>query len=322
VVVLDAIKEAIRECRLGGFDHIQQRRVIRPLEDPILEALAATGADDLMIDVVLRPLLVATWLSVQDICCSKEATELRDEMLRAYRRGYFEEKPYAHHRNPESRRPHVADALFSCAAAGRDDPLIEHVAEVARRPKHLQATCREIAVFLTYSNEERQAHERAWSKAFGRAMAIVGNRSDPDGIASLLLHPSPTVAEPAFASVLLDARTRWLPPSTYTAGIDRWIELCAGYGEAVDALVSFAWSCSDDWQRTTALEWLERVIAGRFDRAPRNLLVEWLKELYGRVSLGGDELRRFRRIVDGLVAAGSWALVELQAGAETGDLAP
>jgi hypothetical protein len=322
VVVLDAIREAVRECRLGKFDPIQQRRALRPLDDPIVDALAATGADDLMIDVLLRPLVVATWLSVQDVCCEEEATELRDEMLRAYRRGYFDEKPYAHHRNPESRRPHVADALFSCAAAGDDEPLIEHVAEVARQSEHLQATCREIAVFLTYSDEERQAHERAWSKAFGRAMAVAADRSDPDGIASLLLYPSPVVAEPAFASVLLDARTRWLPPSTYAADIDRWIELCAGHGEAVDALVSFAWSCSDEWQRTTALEWLERVIAGRFDRARRDLLVEWLKELYDRVSLEGDGLRRFRRIVDGLVAAGSWALVELQAEAETGDLAP
>jgi hypothetical protein len=315
VVALDAIEQAVCECRLGGFDQAQQRRVVLPLEGPLLAELAAVGAEDLLIDVLLRPIVVAAWLSAQDICCQAEAASLRDELLSAYRRGYFAEKPYAHHQNPENRRPHLPGALFSCAAAGNDEPLVDHITEIAQRSEHLQATCRQMAIFLTYSEEERTARARAWSKAFSRALDIVGERPDLDGIAGLLLYPSPVIGAD-FGPTLLAARTRWLPPSTFAADIERWIALCAGHGEPVDALVSLAWSCSDEWQGTTGLEWLEAVIGERFDRARTTLLVEWLMELHGRVILEGDHLRRFRRIVDGLVAAGVYALVGIQTAAE------
>jgi hypothetical protein len=318
VVALDAIEQAVRGCRLGGFDPAQQRRVVLPLQGPLPTELATVEAESLLIDVLLRPIAVTAWLSVQDICCQSEATTLRDELLRSYRRGYFAEKSYAHHQNPENRLPHVPEALFACATAGNDEPLVDHITEIAQRSEHLQATCRQMAVFLTYSEEERPAQARAWSKAFGRALDVVGERPDLDGIAGLLLYPSPVIGAD-FGPTLLDARTRWLPPSTFAADIERWVAHCAGHGEPVDALVGLASSCSDEWQGTTGLEWLEAVIGTRFDRARTTLLVEWLRKLQGRVVLKGDHLRRFRRIVDGLVAAGAYALVGVQTAAERGD---
>jgi hypothetical protein len=87
--------------------------------------------------------------------------------------------------------------------------------------------------------------------------------------------------------------------------------------QPLNAVASFAQTCTLEWQRTTGLEWAERVVAGRYEEAKSaSVFGAWLKELPDGPPLIGESLARFRRIVDGLVAQGAWSFVEVQSAVE------
>ncbi len=327
-VALDAVEDAARGCRIGEFDYQLQARGVDPLQGhPIVEELGVTEGDDLLRHILLAPVLTSAQLALTENCVQVAAGTLRDALLAAYRRSYFAEKPHYHYQNPEFRQPYVARALFETAAKGIEEPLLLHITELAKQPEHLAASLREIAVFLTYNPAHRGTATSAWPKAFVAALESLPDPNDPDtswaarsavdGIAALLLTPAPVVADASFGATIVAARAQWIPATVFADGIDRWIERCAGHQDGLNAVASFAKTCTPEWQRTTGLEWAERVVAGRYEQAKSaTVFGAWLKELPDGPPFLGESLARFRRIVDGLVAQGAWSFVEVQSAAE------
>jgi hypothetical protein len=327
-VALDAVEDAARGCRIGEFDYQLQARGVDPLQGhPIVEELGETEGDELLRHVLLAPVLTSAQLALAENCVQVAAGKLRDALLAAYRRSYFAEKAHHHYQNPEFKQPYVARALFETASKGIEDPLLLHITELAKQPEHLAASLREIAVLLTYSPALRDTATSTWPKAFAAALESLPDPKDPDtswaarsavdGIAALLLTPAPVVADASFGATIVAARAQWIPVTVFTDGLDRWIERCAGHQDGLNAVASFAQTCTLEWQRTTGLEWAERVVAGRYEEAKSaSVFGAWLKDLPDGPPLIGESLARFRRIVDGLVAQGAWSFVEVQSAME------
>jgi hypothetical protein len=65
---------------------------------------------------------------------------------------------------------------------------------------------------------------------------------------------------------------------------------------------------------TTGLRWAEQVVAGRYDRFANRcwFLTDWLGALREAGLGAADDTARWRRLVDGLAAAGDRRAAELQ----------
>ncbi|MFJ7212646.1 hypothetical protein [Amycolatopsis sp. NPDC098790] len=83
---------------------------------------------------------------------------------------------------------------------------------------------------------------------------------------------------------------------------------------AADAIASLAKCGPMPWQFTTALDWVEQVVDGQYDIFVNRswFLTDWLG-LLREAGLGVPEgTTRWRRLVDGLAAAGDRQAAELQ----------
>lgn len=95
--------------------------------------------------------------------------------------------------------------------------------------------------------------------------------------------------------------------------IKRWLPIARGQPEATDALIKLGWCASPAWQATTGLQWVEELIAGDFAAVAGRCyyLTRWLGDL--RAILPGEaSTARWRRVVDGLAAAGDNRAARLQ----------
>ena len=94
-------------------------------------------------------------------------------------------------------------------------------------------------------------------------------------------------------------------PYTFSELIKRWLPIARGQPEAADALIKLAWCASPAWQATTGLQWVEELIGGNFAAVADRCyyLTRWLGDV--RTILPGEaDAARWRRVVDGLAAAG------------------
>ena len=115
-------------------------------------------------------------------------------------------------------------------------------------------------------------------------------------------------------ATLNSCRASWAPPDTFGAVVDRWLAIGKGEPKCAEAVAQFARTAPTDWQATTGLVWLETVLDGRFGAFANRTWFEsnWLGGLRASATVVGPALARYRRIVDGLAAAGDSASVVLQ----------
>jgi hypothetical protein len=84
--------------------------------------------------------------------------------------------------------------------------------------------------------------------------------------------------------------------------------------DALDALAKLARCAPLDWQRGTGLLWAEQ-LADDTHHALANrcwYLTDWLADIHSREDMTPDQARRWRRMVDGLAAAGDRRAAKLQ----------
>jgi hypothetical protein len=115
-------------------------------------------------------------------------------------------------------------------------------------------------------------------------------------------------------ATLTKCRDSWAPPHVFDGVVDRWLAIGRGEPECAQAVAQFSQTAPTAWQATTGLDWLETVVDGRFSAfANRTWFVtNWLEELRASGAVLGPRVAQYRRIVDGLAAAGDSASVALQ----------
>jgi hypothetical protein len=120
-----------------------------------------------------------------------------------------------------------------------------------------------------------------------------------------------------FGATLEAARATWIAQDELEGYIERWLPFAEQEPMAVDAVVELAKCDGVAWQASRGLDLVERTIAGGYGQVAARTwqLTYWLKEVR-QLSLDAAATARWRRIVDGLAAAGDRRAAGLQAAEE------
>jgi hypothetical protein len=274
-----------------------------------------------MVDLLAMPIANA-FAARAAACVRQEAAGLLLVLLDAHRRGldYWSTNGFSGYRSRQ--RELVVRVLIEMAVDGQAGPLDEHLRTFAANANALQCLLHDIAVLSTYEDDFREMLPRVWPRVLATTLDAIdegadlrGSRRGVDYALGYLL-PTPQVrgGDSDLDGTLARARGGWLPPEVLGDYSDRWLELAAGEPKAADAVAQFARTTSADWQSTEALSWLERVIDNRYDRCANHLwfVIAWLEDLHESAHLGPEALSRWRRIIDGLAAAGDSRAVTIQ----------
>jgi hypothetical protein len=313
--------EGLRDCQLGNWSPTAQRRLIAPIQQPFEEALAAIPTDRLLLNRLTAPLATAAAAASSRSCVAEAASTILGALLPALRRAtlHWAEERYSHPGNLHG--PAAARALAELAASGSTEPLTEHVRALTRNMNALATFLHDLATEFTYNQVLRPSLTSTWRPLIAAALNEI--ERDPGllddhhwtGVALGRLVPGPDLRleDTNPDATLLQAHQTWVSPDEFADLISRWIPLARGQSEATDGLVRLARCGTPRWQATTALTWAEDQIAGRYWAIARrfSLFPTWLSEI--RPNLQQDpEIARWRRIVDGLAAAGDSKAARLQ----------
>lgn len=322
-ILWSAVIGGLRDCQLGAWDQAAQRRLIEPIGEPFAETLPGVGTEQLLVNRLTSLLIAAAEAARSDSCVARQAQDVLGPLLAAHRRGaaYWAEKNYG----PPGGDQHgqaAARVLAEMAAAGDTQPLAEHVRSFTRQSPHaLAELLHNLAITFTSDDALRHNMPGAWRPVMEAALDEI--EASPDlltdwywsgmALAGLIAAPEPDLADTDPDAAIERAREDWPDPDTFDDLITRWLPIARGRPEAVDGLVKLARCGSTAWQATTGLEWTEELISGDFAAVAGRCyyLIGWLGTI--RSALPGEaDAARWRRIVDGLSAAGDNRAVRLQ----------
>lgn len=288
---------------------------------PYGPALATTATENLLVNRLVPPLATAAFARGA-ACVVAEADPLLTVLLDAHRRGtdHWAREGYSGYEDRQRRL--MARVLVTLTTGGDPRPLTEHVRLFASNANALQTLLRDLALLFTYDDALRPRLGEVWRHAMTAALDAVDAGADLLGdrhwvdwaIEGLLPTPHIGPADSDPDGTLLSARTGWIAPDSIADLVTRWLTIARGEPRAADAVAQFAKCGPLTWQLTTGLSWAEQVIDGRYlEFADRCLyLTDWLGTLR-EAGLGGpDDTARWRRLVDGLAAAGDHRAAELQ----------
>jgi hypothetical protein len=316
-----AAVQGLHDCRLGPWNQQTQSREPDPLLPPFNEALPTVADDALLVNRLRMPL-----------CCMVDARQvpcLRDEvgnlwapLWDAYRRGiaHWWEKGYDHH--AQTKHEPIARRMVEIALDGDRELVKAFIGTLATSPKALHQLFDGFATVFTYDDEYRSSMREFWPWALETALDAVsegkyrqaGHHWFDYMVAALIPTPSPHSWDPDIDGTFARSRTNWIQPEDLGELAGRWLRLAQREPKAVDAVIKFGKSAPRAWQASVALDWIEMIIADRYDQIANRLyyLEEWFGELRSAGLIVGEVNTKYHRIVDGLAAAGDRAAVRLQ----------
>ncbi|MFI0189543.1 hypothetical protein ACH4PW_18570 [Streptomyces sp. NPDC017082] len=316
-----AVGTVLGHCRLGPWDRAAQRRHPRFLPPPHHRTLPAVPPADLLVNRLALP-LACTAHARTTACLAAPAAALLPVLTDAHRHGcaHWAAKGYDGYRAPE--RELVVRTLVTLAAQGSPEPLTAHLRTFAANANALQQLLHDAATLFTYESRLRALLPTVWPYLLGTTLEALDAGAGPRlhgpwsdyAIAALLPTPQLRTADLSPDDTLHRARRDWIPPEALAGLAGRWLVLARGEPKAADALARFARTTPRTWQSVTGLTWLERLVDGRYDafadRCPH--LTHWLTELRETPLPDATALDRWRRVVDGLAAAGDRQAAALQ----------
>ncbi|MER7179124.1 ATP-binding protein [Streptomyces hyaluromycini] len=315
-----AVQAGIGGCRLGPWRHGSRQPEFLP--PPYTDTLPAVPVTDLLVNRLAMPIACAA-AARSTACLAEQATALLPVLTDVHRNGagHWMTEDYAGYDSPE--RELVVRAFITLAADGTAEPLTTHLRTFAANANALQQLLHDAATLFTYDAPLRALLPDVWPLVLtttldaldaGATLRTDNSRWAEYAIAALLPTPQLRTADPNPDDTLDRANRDWLPPSALGDAAERWIDRARGEAMAADALARFARTTPSAWQYTTGLPWLERVIGGRYAAAADHCwyVIRWLTELRETGIPDAADLSRWRRIVDGLAAAGDRSAVELQ----------
>lgn len=316
-----ATQAGISDCRLGPWNVETQRRQPLLLSPPYTATLPAVPPADMLVSRLAMP--IACTAAARGIAClASQSAALLPVLMDAHRTAtdHWMTQGYGGYHDAE--RELVARALITLAAQGSPEHLTAHLTTFAANANALQQLLRDLTILFTYDAQLRTLLPAVWPLALKTVLdaldagaGLHGNGHWSDyAIAALLPAPQVRTADPNPDDSLNRARRDWLGPHALDELADWWIVLARGEPKAADAVAQFARTTSYTWQCTTGLTWLERIIEGRYDAFANHCwyVTYWLTELRETATLETSALSQWRRVVDGLAAAGDRRAVDLQ----------
>lgn len=315
-----AMEASLRDCRRRADDphHGSGRAQLLP---PYTETLPAVAAHDLLPDRLALP-IACTAHARTTPCLAPQADTLLPVLFEVHRTATdcWVTDRYAGGYGPQ--RELVARVLIELAAQGMPEPLVAHLVTFAANANALQQLLSDCATLFTYDPALRAHLPTVWPLILTTTLDAVDAGADlhADGhwadyaLAALLPTPQLRMDDTNPDATLNRVRGDWLAPAALGDLAERWITLARGEPKASDALAQFAATAPEPWQRTTGLDWLERLIDGHYAALAGHCLfvIDWLASLRSTTTLDAAALGRWRRISDGLAAAGDSRAAGLQ----------
>ncbi|EWM09705.1 hypothetical protein [Kutzneria sp. 744] len=270
--LLTAAQAGLSDCRLGPWNPQAQRRLPVPLDTPYTQTLPLVSATDLLVDRLSTPIACATAARTA-VCLDPRVSALLPVMLHAHCRGldHWMTKGYAGYEHGQ--RAVVARALITLTVDGEPEHLVNHLQTFASNAKALHTLLDDLAGIFTYDQKARADLPAVWPLALRTVLDAVddgadllGNRHGVDyALGALLPTPQVQPADQDPDSTLRRARADWIAPAALDGLVDLWIALAAGEPDAAGAVANFARTAPQHWQATDGLDWLERIIDGRYE---------------------------------------------------------
>lgn len=215
-VLWSAVLRGLRDCQLGAWDQVGQRRLIEPLAEPYDQALPRVQTERLLVNRLTSPLIAAADAARSGSCVAQEASRILDVLLTAHRRGAvrWAEKNYGPPSGDEH-GPAIARVLAEMAAAGSTQPLAGHIRAFTRQSPHaLAELLHDLAITFTYHDALRQALPAAWRPVMETALDEMESTSDlpadrhwsARALAGLIPAPEPDLADADPDTSIEDAR--------------------------------------------------------------------------------------------------------------------
>jgi hypothetical protein len=323
-LVWRAIEGGVADSRLGDWNE-EGLRESEPLAGPYEETLPMVSTDHLYLNRLTHPLIAAWDASRSSACVAAAAGQLLPVLVETHRRvaNLWAKEGYGHFGDRDRRR--VAAVLVSAAAAGDPGYLRAHLSAFAANGAALQELLSDMSFVFTYDAELRKTLPAVWPGVMDEVLSAWESGRLPAGrdhwrdysIRHLLPTPKIDTGDTNIDATLDAARASWIEPDDLDAVVERWLRFAEREPMAVDAVVEFSKCASVAWQMSRGLELVERTIAGGYDEVASRMwhLAEWLKEIR-YMGLQEDAMARWRRVVDGLAAAGDSRAARLQAAEE------
>jgi hypothetical protein len=314
----DAAISGLGDCRLGAWSQHDQRRVEQPLTMPYHESLPHVPGDDLLLNRLRMP--TACMADAHRVTCLEDSiSDLWAPLWSAHRRGLVHWWKEGYDHQPQAAHEPIARRMVQIVLDGDLDPTRGHIEAVSNDTNALHLLFNGFAAVFT-EDALRPFMADFWPWALEAALDAVGDASELRGqhhwfgesIAALLPVPKVNAWDPDSDSKLARSRADWLSVDALDDLVERWLRLARWEPKAVDAVIQFARCAPVAWQVSVALDWIERIIDGRYELMANHLwfLEDWLIELHP--VMVGDVRSRYHRVIDGLAAAGDVAAVRLQ----------
>ncbi|GAB7036126.1 hypothetical protein JCM4914_75870 [Streptomyces platensis subsp. malvinus] len=316
-----AVQAGLGDCRLGPWNQQAQRRQPQFLSPPYTDTLRAVPVDELLVNRLAMPIACAA-AARSTACLTSRAAALLPVLLEAHRIGVDHWMAQGYSGYDQTPRELVARVLIDLTAQGETEPLTAHLQTFATNANALHHLLQDFALLFTYDPQLRAVLPIVWPHALkvtldaldaGADLYANGHWADY-ALGALLPAPQLRPADTNPDDTLERARRDWLTPNALSGLAERWIAVADGEPKAADALAQYARTAPYTWQCTTGLTWLERIINGRYDAFANRcwFVTHWLTEIRETATPSAPTLSHWRRIVDGLSAAGDSRAVELQ----------
>jgi hypothetical protein len=269
-----------------------------------------------------HPLVSAADAARSESCVEERADRLLEVLFDAHRRGSDHWAREGYDDLSNRHRPRVVRVLVEAAQAGDPRPLHDYVRAFSSNARALGQLLRDLATLFTYDETLRAALPSVWREVMATALDALDAGADllsdhywsDDARAGLLPTPQLDIGDKDPDTTLDQARASWVSPDEIADLVIRWLPVARRDPKAVDAVVQLARCAAFAWQATTGLDWIEELIDGRHDMVAGRCwyLPDWLEAIRSTGDLNAEAMSKWRRIVDGLAAAGDSRSVTLQ----------
>lgn len=320
--VWDAVESCLEGTRLGPWEFETQRRQTVLLERPFAQNLPAVPADELLVNRLRMP-VVCTSAARTVSCTSDDAATLSqplwDAHLRALDHAWREGYDHLSERHHEL----VARLFITLSSEGDRDVLDQHLETFASNAHALHSFLHSLATVFSYDDGLRPLLADFWAPtmtvvldAIDAGASLIDDSTSWHDYAIAALLPTPQIESGDLDpdATLINCRSSWAAPEAFNGVIERWLALAKGEPKAAEAVAKFARTAPLEWQATMAFDWLEAIIDGNYNAFSNQtwFVTNWLGKLRSSGGVAETTVPRYRRIVDGLAAAGDSTAVSLQ----------
>lgn len=318
-VALNVVRAGLEDCRLGDWDPVVGSRGRPRLDGPYEQTLPEVETERLYLTSLIPPLIAAGSASLSNSCVADQANGLAEVLLDAHARAadHWAREGYENRRSKQGAR-----VIVDLAIKGNTKPLMAHAQCFAANSRALHGFLHDLAVLFTYEDDLRPSLLDVWSVVMGAALDAIGDgielRTDRHwgdyALGALLPAPEIDMSDTEIDATLARAREGWIHPDSLAGLVDRWTRIAGQEPKALDALAKLGKCAPLAWQRDKGLNLAEQLIDGNY-RVIANkcwYFLDWLKTLHLRDAMPPNQIARWRRLVDGLAAAGDHRAASLQ----------